>query len=185
MTRRILVAGLLALAVPALGQAQAGQPTVERGKTGAQVDPITGAMRANWQQVTGYITAAAEEMTEANYAYKPTASVRTFGELIGHVAGAQYMMCAAALGEPARAEDAVEKAAKTKAALVAALKESTAYCARAYGQPAAALGTATDLFGQKVPRAHAIMLNAVHNGEHYGNIITYMRMKGMVPPSSK
>ena len=112
MTRRILVAALLALAMPVAAQAQGGQPVVERGTTGAP-NPITAAMHANWQQVTGYITAAAEEMTEADYAYKPTASDRTFGELICHVAGAQYMMCAAALGVPARAEDAVEKAAKT------------------------------------------------------------------------
>jgi uncharacterized damage-inducible protein DinB len=175
MTRSTLFAAVALLAIPAGLQAQAAPAG----------DPVVGAMRANWRQVTGYITAAAEEMTEADYAYKPTASVRTFGELIGHVAGAQFMMCAAALGEPARAEDAIEKSAKTKAALVAALKESTAYCAKAYGMTSAALAPTTQLFGQTVPRAHAIMLNAVHNGEHYGNIITYMRMKGMVPPSSR
>lgn len=151
----------------------------------AQADPTLTAMRANWQQVTRYITAAAEELTEADYAYRPVATVRTFGEIIGHIAGSQFMMCAAALGDPARAEDAIEKSAKTKAALVAALKESTQYCNKAYALTGAALAGNTQLFGQTMPKANSIMLNAVHNGEHYGNIITYMRMKGMVPPSSK
>jgi uncharacterized damage-inducible protein DinB len=141
--------------------------------------------RQLWQQMTGYITTAAEELPEADYAYKPTEKVRSFGELVGHVAGAQYMMCAAALGEPPRAEDEVEKAAKSKAALVAALKASTEYCARAYAQTDEAAGAQTKLFGQDFSRLFALGLNAVHNGEHYGNIVTYMRMKGMVPPSSR
>jgi uncharacterized damage-inducible protein DinB len=180
MSRAALVLAL-ALALPATTHAQAPAGRAPAGGADAGV----AALRENWRQVTAHITAAAEELAEADYAYRPVATVRTFGEMIGHVAGAQYMMCAAALGEPARAEDAIEKSAKTKAALVQALKESTAYCARAYAQTAAAASATTQLFGQTQPRFHALTLNAVHNGEHYGNIITYMRMKGMVPPSSR
>jgi uncharacterized damage-inducible protein DinB len=141
--------------------------------------------RALWQAMTGYITTAAEELSEADYAYRPVNTVRTFGELVGHVAGAQYMFCAAALGEPPRAEDAVEKNAKSKADLVKALKESTEYCNRAYAQSDDALGQPIKLFGQDRTRMFALVMNGVHNGEHYGNIVTYMRMKGMVPPSSR
>ena len=143
------------------------------------------ALRANWQQVTNYIARSAEDFSEADYAYRPVETVRTVGELIGHVGGSQFMICAAALGDPVPAEDAVEKAAKTKAALIKALKESTDYCARAYAQTAAAAAANTQLFGQSNSRFGALALNAVHNGEHYGNLITYMRMKGMVPPSSR
>jgi uncharacterized damage-inducible protein DinB len=89
------------------------------------------------------------------------------------------------LGDPQPAEDAVEKAATTKAALVQALRASTAYCARAYAIGAATLGRPIQLFGQRYTRAGALALNAVHDGEHYGNIVTYLRMKGMVPPSSR
>ena len=125
-------------------------------------------------------------MSEADYAFRPVETVRTFGQIIGHVAGSQRMICAAALGEAVPAEDAVEKAATTKAALVAALKESNDYCARAYAQSdAAAAAPASPLFGQTGSRMGALALNAVHDGEHYGNIVTYMRMKGMVPPSSR
>ena len=143
------------------------------------------AIRDQWRGVTANVAKVAEELTEADYAYRPVATVRTVGEMIGHVAGSQFMMCAAALGEPARAEDAIEKTAKTKADLVKALKESTDYCARAYGQPAMATVASMSLFGQSSTRMQALALNAVHNGEHYGNLVTYMRMKGMVPPSSK
>lgn len=148
-------------------------------------DPSLAAMHGNWKQVIGFITAAAEELTEADYAYRPVSTVRTFGELIGHVAGSQNMICAAALGDKQPAEDAVEKAAKTKAALVKALKESNAYCEKAYAIPASQAGMSVELFGAPSTRAGALALNAVHDGEHYGNIITYMRMKGMVPPSSR
>jgi uncharacterized damage-inducible protein DinB len=175
-----LVSAVLALAaLPMLAGAQQQQ---------ARPDPSSAAvaaLRTNWQQTVGYVQSAAEEMSEANYAFKPVDGVRTFGQLVGHVAGAQFMMCAAALGEPPRAEDAVERAATTKAALVQALKESTAYCARAYGQSDAATAASTSLFGQSMTRLGALAMNAIHDGEHYGNIVTYMRIKGMVPPSSK
>ena len=142
------------------------------------------AIHSQWKQVTGFIQRAAEQMPESEYAFRPVSTVRTFGQLVGHVAGAQYSICAAALGEPARDEDAVEKSATTKAALVQALKESSAYCERAYAITDARAAGETSLFGQKQSRMSALALNATHNGEHYGNIVTYLRVKGMVPPSS-
>ena len=69
-----------------------------------------------WSIMSGYFTKAADQMPEADYAYKPVASVRTFGELMAHVAGAQFSFCAAALGEPEKGEDDIEKTAKTKTA---------------------------------------------------------------------
>ncbi|HEU4630478.1 MAG TPA: DinB family protein [Gemmatimonadaceae bacterium] len=184
MTRAALVLALAA-ALPAvtLAQQPEARPTAPPARDAA--DTALAAMRANWRQVTAYITQAAEELSEADYAYRPVETVRTFGQLIGHIAGSQFTMCAAALGDSVPEEDAVEKSATTKAALVQALHESTAYCARAYGQSGAAAAMTTQLYGQTMPRAHALALNAVHNGEHYGNIVTYMRMKGMVPPSSR
>ena len=179
MARAALVLTLL-LALPVAANAQQAAAAAP-----AASDAGVAGLREQWRQVTAFVTAAAEELPEADYAYKPVATVRSFGQLFGHVAGAQYMMCAAALGEPARAEDEIEKAATSKAALVKALKESTAYCARAYAQTATAAAASTQLFGQSQSRFHALALNAVHNGEHYGNIITYMRMKGLVPPSSR
>jgi uncharacterized damage-inducible protein DinB len=172
VSRRVLMSLALGAVLPAVSSAQAADPSIA-------------ALRTQWMGAIDNITKAAEQMPEADYAYKPVATVRSFGELIGHVAGSQHLICAAALGEPQPAEDAVEKSAKTKAALVTALKESTEHCKKAYAITAANGAMSVELFGGKNTRFGALALNAVHDGEHYGNIVTYMRMKGMVPPSSQ
>lgn len=172
----LLLFGLSLAAAPVAAQDSAPAP-------GA--NPHVGAVRALWQQMTDYITASAEQAPDSLYAYQPTPEVRTFGQLIGHVAGAQYMFCAAALGDSARAEDDIEKSRTTKAELVQALKESTDYCNRAYAQTDAATLQPLNLFGAERNRFFALTINATHNAEHYGNLVTYMRSNGMVPPSSQ
>ena len=141
--------------------------------------------KALWQQLTGFITTAAEELPESLYAYKPTPEVRSLGQLFAHVAGAQYLICSAAMGEASREEDAIERTQTTKTGIVAALKASTEYCNRAYAQTDAAAQAKTTLFGQEQTRLYALALNATHNGEHYGNIVTYLRINKIVPPSSR
>jgi uncharacterized damage-inducible protein DinB len=156
-----------------------------RAQDGATASPAVSTARMLWEPMIGYITTAAEELPESTYAYKPTPGVRSFGQLVGHVAGAQYLICAAALGDPPRKEDDIEKTRKTKAELVAALKASTQYCGRAYGQTDKAAQGMTKLFGQERTRLFALGLNANHDAEHYGNIVTYLRINGIVPPSSR
>ena len=170
-----LLLTLAVAAVPVAAQSQASAPA-----SGA----VT-ASRILWQQVTRNITTTAEELPDSLYAYQPTPAVRTFGQLFGHIAGSQYLFCAAALGEPERAEDAVEKSTTSKAGLVAALKASTEYCNRAYAQSDSATTAGTELFGEKQTRLFALIMNAQHNGEHYGNLVTYLRLNGIVPPSSR
>jgi uncharacterized damage-inducible protein DinB len=170
--KRLVLLLALALPVPLAAQAPAGATSA------------VATSRGVWRMMIGYVAQAAQDMPEADYAYKPVATVRSFGELIAHIAGGQYLMCAAALGETPRAEDAFEHITG-KAALVEVLTQSTAYCERAYAQADAEMGAATTLFGQQQTRMFAVTLNTTHVGEHYGNIVTYMRMKGMVPPSSR
>jgi uncharacterized damage-inducible protein DinB len=176
MKRPVIVALLLACPVSVLNaQTSAGA-----------ADQSVGTTRALWQQLSGYVTQAAEDMPEAKYGFKPTPDVRSFGELIAHVAGSQYMFCAAATGDSARAEDDIEKKKMTgKAELVAAMRASNEYCARAYHQTDDASAAKVKLFGQEQTRLYALMINATHDAEHYGNIVTYMRLNNMVPPSSK
>ena len=159
----------------------AAAPAFAQASGSSQVDNA----RLLWDGVRGYITDAAAEVPESMYSYRPTPEVRTFGELIGHIAGSQKMFCAWALGDKAPAEDAVEKAATKKAALVAALKESNDYCTRAYKLKDAALTGMVDMFGQQRSKLFVLLENAAHDNEHYGNIVTYMRLNKMVPPSSK
>jgi uncharacterized damage-inducible protein DinB len=151
----------------------------------AQASPGVAAAREAWQQMTTYFTRAAEQMPEGDYAFRPVATVRTFGQLIGHVAGSQRVYCAAVLGDPEPREDAVEKAATTKAALVQALKESTTYCERAYALTDAQAAARASSMGDAGTKLGFLAQNATHNAEHYGNLVTYLRIKGMVPPSSQ
>jgi uncharacterized damage-inducible protein DinB len=171
MLRRLAVLASMS-ALPMFAQAQATNPNVANA-------------RILWTQVNGYIAQSAADVPEALYAYKPTPEVRSFGELLGHIAGSEKMFCAVALGEKQPAEDAVEKAAKTKAALIAALKDAATYCARAYNQTDKATEPLVDIFGEKRSRVFVLLENVTHDNEHYGNIVTYMRLNKMVPPSSK
>lgn len=180
MKRTVFVLALTTLAIPAAAQQQ---PAMQPASNTANASVM--ASRAIWQIMTNYVTRAAEQMPEADYAFRPVDSVRTFGQIIGHVAGAQHMFCAAALGETPPAEDAVEQSATTKEQLLQALRESTQHCERAYSQTDADAAGMVNLFGAQRPKLAVLNLNAAHNAEHYGNLVTYLRVKGMVPPSSQ
>lgn len=187
--KNALAAVVLAATLPvaALAQAPASDMRADdkHAMHPASANAGVSALHDVWKMMTDNVTAAAEEMPDAQYAFKPTPDVRSFGQLIGHIAGAQRMICAAALGEKSGAEDDIEKSKTTKADLLPALKESTAYCARAYAQTDSSAAGKTALFGREGTKFFALSLNAAHNGEHYGNIVTYFRLKGMVPPSSR
>ena len=152
----------------------------------AQTPPsATSQARMLWQGVRRNVSAAAEEGSETLYSYRPTVEVRTFGQLLAHVAGSEKMFCAMSLGEKPGAEDQVEKTAMSKAAIVAALKESYSYCNRAYAQSDAATAASIEMFGETRTKLFALMMNAAHDDEHYGNLVTYMRLNKLVPPSSR
>ena len=97
MKQYALSIGALLFAVPVFAQG-----------TAAPVSAV-GTTRTIWEQYASYNLRSAEQVAEADYAYKPVSTVRSFGQLIGHIAGAQYMFCAAALGEKPRSEDDIEK----------------------------------------------------------------------------
>lgn len=154
----------------------------------AQGPPASGtaanSARPAYEAAKRFIVRAAEQVSEADYAFKPTPEVRSFGQLVGHVANANYMICAVALGEQSPSRENIEQARTTKAALVEAVKASFTYCDRAYAKPDSELTAQASLFGMEMSRLGVLAFNAAHDYEHYGNIVTYMRLKGMTPPSS-
>jgi uncharacterized damage-inducible protein DinB len=162
-------------------------PLGAQSTTAAKRAPATvmDDMRQDWKRGTDYLTRAAAAVPESTYAFRPTPAVRTFGQIIAHVAGSQYSFCAVALGEKPRSEDEIEKATTTKSGIVQAFKESNDYCARAYAQSEKAVAAKVADPDDQTTRRAVLMLNTSHNYEHYGNVITYMRMNGMVPPSSQ
>lgn len=142
-------------------------------------------LRGTFDTVKGWITKAADQVSEDLYNLKPTPEVRSFGELLGHVANANYMICSAATGEKSPNATDFEKVT-AKAELVKGLRASFAYCDQAFGAMTGAKAHETiELFGQKQPRLAVLAFNTSHDFEHYGNIVTYMRLKGLVPPSSQ
>ena len=135
--------------------------------------------------VKNILLRSAEKMPEENYSFKPTDAVRTYGQIIGHVADAQYLFCSSATGETNPAPG-IEKSKTSKADLVKALNDAFAYCDKAYnGMTDAHAADMVKFFGRDQPRLSILAFNSAHNMEHYGNLVTYMRIKGLVPPSSE
>ncbi len=150
----------------------------------AIVNPAATGLKMPWSRVKDIAVRAAEKMPEEQYGFRPTPDVRTFGQIVGHLADANATMCSMALGEKIEPWT-VEKTKTSKADLVAALKESVAICDRAFAQGDALLATGLRLFGIDTNRFALVGIVIGHGFEHYGNMVTYMRIKGLVPPSSE
>ncbi len=145
-------------------------------------NPLSTEVKQAYTNTKNKIIKAAEKMPDENYNFKATPDVRTFGGWIAHVADAQVRNCAAINGE----QKTPGAASKTsKADLVAALKESFADCDKAYDSLTDA--TAAEMTKGARPRTKlgALTGNIAHDEEAYGSIAVYMRLKGLVPPSSE
>lgn len=152
---------------------------------GADMKTISGAAQAQEGQVKTLLLRTAEKMPEENYSFKPTADVRSFGEIIGHLADSEAFFCAAVSGTKPPETD-FEKNAKTKAELIAALKQQLDACDKVFN----ALTDKSMIEVVKVgsnerTRGGIANFSLMHSWEHYGNLVTYMRLKGIVPPSSE
>jgi uncharacterized damage-inducible protein DinB len=153
----------------------------------AQESPLSAGLRADYRTVRDYFIRAAEEMPESDYGFRPTPEVRSFGQQVAHVADDQYNLCAPAKGETRQAPYRdIETTLSTKADLVAALRGAFAYCDGAYDAltDAAGAGPVTSGPGART-RFGMLNWNLWHTWEHYGNVVVYLRIKGLVPPSSQ
>jgi uncharacterized damage-inducible protein DinB len=162
-------------------------PLAAQGPAGG-ANPVSQSIRTGWDGAKQNLSGSAKVMPEAKFGFKPVDTVRSFGEILAHVAGANYIFCAAARGEkPPHAEDAFEKSAKTRAEIVKALEDSFNYCDVAYAaleDGKLAEMVAAPFGGGKATRAGTLIGNNGHLQEHYGNLVTYLRINGLVPPSS-
>lgn len=149
----------------------------------AQENPLSGDAKRAYEAIKTNLARMADKMPEEHYGFQPTPEIRTFGQLVAHVADSQARNCSSVMGE-AKALDAASK--KSKAELVAALKESFSICDAAFN----ALTDASALQmveGRRGPRPRLGVLNGVttHSNEEYGYMAVYLRLKGIVPPSSE
>lgn len=159
------------------------------GVPAAAQNPASDAVRNSWNGVKRNISQSAGLMPDENYDFKPTTDVRSFGEILAHVAGASYVFCASAKNEKAPfAEDSFEKSAKTKAQIVKATTDAIAYCDGAFAaltDANAAASVAGAFGGAQTTRLASLLAQIGHDNEHYGNLVTYFRLKKIVPPSSR
>lgn len=164
-------------------------PATPAAASPAAADAVSGAIRNAWQAARLNIRESADLMVEADYGFRPVDSVRTFAQMLTHVAGANYTFCSAARGETSpQGEDSFENKVTARADIIRVLDESLVYCDAAYtGATDASLAEtiAQPFGGGDGPRAAALIGNIGHLNEHYGNLVTYFRVKGIVPPSSR
>ena len=151
----------------------------------AESNPLSAGAKGMYRMVKSSVLKSAEEMPEADYSFQPISTVRTFGQLVGHVADGQYEFCSAVTKDTSKAPD-VEKTKTSKADLIEALKTSFAYCDKAYdGMTDAQAAESVKFFGRDMAKLSVLSFNNAHTDEHYGNMVTYLRLKGLVPPTSK
>ncbi|MGA2116270.1 MAG: DinB family protein [Bryobacteraceae bacterium] len=131
------------------------------------------------------ILRSVDKIPDGMWSFQPTPDVRTVAQLFAHIADGQYEFCGAAAEGKSVSKD-VEKTFKTKAEIVPALKEAFAYCDAAYAKLTDANAAEVVPFGgMRITKLGALDFNTAHTMEHYGNLVTYMRIKGIVPPSSE
>ena len=131
-------------------------------------NPVAMASRG-FTEVSGWVLRAAEVVPADKYGYRPVGTVRTFAQLVGHIADSHNYYCGRAAGKKVEWADSIEKGVADKATLVPRLRQSIVGCAAGYSG-AGEIGPLTENYG--------------HTSLHYGNMITYIRMLGLTPPSS-
>jgi uncharacterized damage-inducible protein DinB len=177
--KKTLLFALLIAAVSACAQTAPPAPTAP------PANPLSMGEKVFYSVVSHNVVAGAEKMPEENYSFQPTPDVRTFGQLVGHIADANNMFCGIVLGEP-RSTTSIEKTKTTKADLVQALNDAVTHCNKAYdGMTDQQAVEIVKFFGRDAPKLTVLTVNTAHTDEHYGNMVTYLRMKGIVPPSSE
>ena len=146
--------------------------------TGAP-NPLTTTLSIFRSNMQDKITNAADAMPESKYSYRPTKDVRSFGEIVTHLADISYILCSNAKGEATPAT-ATAKGSKTE--IVAYLKGGFRYCDGVYsGFTDAHLNDPADFFGTKTNKMFILTQVGNHDALHYGNLVTYLRLNGLVP----
>lgn len=146
---------------------------------------LTDALNGLHEITVTNLKATADKVPADLYDFRPTDEVRTLGQILAHVANAQYNFCSAASGQDNPMSEDLEETATTKAQITAALAEAFAYCDAVYAAMTDEQAAMTvSFFGGDMAAAGVLAFNSMHNYEHYGNLVTYMRINGIVPPSS-
>ena len=174
MTKQILFTAALTLAAATLN-AQTPPPPA---------GPAAEA-RTSYMNLKGNILKAADKMPEADFQYRPTPEIRTYAKIINHITMAQMRTCNALNGTTFDPKSMPSDTAD-KATILAGLKASFDVCDRAYG--ALTDGQLIDVVTvgpASRSRIGAAWGNVSHDNEQYAELSTYLRLKGLVPPTAE
>lgn len=143
-------------------------------------NPMTTTISIFRRNMQDKITKSAEMMPESKYSYRPTKDVRSFGEILNHVADISYILCSNVKHEVP--PDTTSTVKGSKAEIIVYLKESFKYCDAAYsGFADSHLNDPADFWGYKTNKMFILTQLANHDALHYGNLVTYLRINGLVP----
>ena len=135
------------------------------------------------------IIGSAEKMPVEHFSFRPSPDVRTYAEQLGHIIDTQYFFCNAVKGGPNPGDGKDFEKIAERAEMVQAAKDAFAYCDDAFSRLTNETAMQLITIGvapkqRQTTRANQLTMVIVHGTEHYGNLVTYMRIKGVVPPSS-
>jgi uncharacterized damage-inducible protein DinB len=148
----------------------------------AQDNPFSADAKGAYTGIKNILLRAADKMPPENYSFRTVPEVRTYGEIITHIADIQFLLCGVAKGEQKQGKAPDNK---TKAEATAYLKSSFDYCDGVYDSMTDAAGAQkVRMFGQERTKLSVLNFNVEHDNEMYGTAVAYLRLKGIVPPSS-
>ncbi len=149
----------------------------------AQSNPFSADARQSYTGIKNTLLKAADKMPEQFYSFRTTAKVRTYAEIMTHIADTQMLLCGMAKGEQ-KTGNAGSKTSKAEVA--AALKASFDYCDAVYDSMNDADGAVkVSMFGRQMTKLGVLNFNTAHDNEMYGTAVAYLRLKDIVPPSSE
>jgi uncharacterized damage-inducible protein DinB len=155
------------LVITALAAACASAPAIAQRPQAAP--DLAAGIRAGFEELSGFVMRTAELVPEAQLDYRPVATVRTVRQMLAHIADGNNYYCGRARGRNTEWSDALETGNLSRAQLIERLRESVAACVAAHAGAA---------------RPDQLLANLGHVAQHYGNLVTYLRMLGLTPPSS-
>jgi len=149
----------------------------------AEDNPFSADARQTYAMIKTNVLKAAEKMPAEEYSFRTTSEVRTFGQMIAHIADAQIRMCGVVKGQSPTANAASKT---SKAELVAALQASFDYCDPVYASMTDAAGAAKVKWARwEMSKLGLLNWNISHDNEMYGILGAFLRIKGLVPPSTE
>lgn len=183
--RRLMLAAVVTAVSGSAALAQAPAPAQPRPPV-----PFTSFLQSQYANIKRAVVGSAEKMPAEQFAFKPTPEVRSFAQLIGHIVEVNYQFCSAVKGVPNPNAGRKLEELTDKAALVQAAKDGFAFCDDAFAKLTDQNVVELITVGQppntrQIGRGNQLVFALTHSNEHYGNMVTYMRLKGVVPPTSE